>query len=121
MPQGRAESQDLDVNCIPTLEVTCTYTSHIHQPSARTPVSKRPHTHAAHAPHAMVIMATVLGASHTLTLSKSHLTASLMCLAASIRIQLNHKCINSLFKKNPGASLVVQWLRIHLPMQGTRV
>ena len=24
-------------------------------------------------------------------------------------------------KENVGASLVVQWLRIHLPMQGTRV
>ena len=31
------------------------------------------------------------------------------------------KKIFRVYKKIPGTSLVVQWLRIHLPMQGTRV
>ena len=37
----------------------------------------------------------------------------------------SHDLCNSRYKKeqksHPGASLVVQWLRIRLPMQGTRV
>lgn len=52
--------------------------------------------------HTAVTMAIVLGDSHMLTLSKSHLTASHMCLAARIRIQLNHKCNPCLFNKDPG-------------------
>lgn len=47
-------------------------------------------------------MTTVPGGSHTLTLSKTHLTATLMCLAARVITQLSHKYNKSLFNKNPG-------------------
>ena len=36
-------------------------------------------------------------------------------------MQLNIKNKNNPIKKRAGASLVAQWLRIHLPMQGTLV
>ena len=32
-----------------------------------------------------------------------------------------HTCQNGHMKKTKGTSLVAQWLRIHLPMQGTQV
>ena len=38
-----------------------------------------------------------------------------------LNLQTQHNRINAKFKKRQGASLVAQWLRIRLPMQGTRV
>lgn len=74
----------------------CTYTSHIHHASTHTHVST-PQAHTC-----QVMMTTMLDGSQPLTLSQTHSTASLTCLAASIRTQLSHKHSHSLINKNPG-------------------
>ena len=80
----------------------CAYTSHIHQPSTHAHVGTRPSARVPQAHTCWVIMTTMPGGSYTLTLSETHLTATLMCLSASVRTQLSHKYSKSLFNKNPG-------------------